>query len=250
MISPDGFDLGTLFWFGSRRPEWLTALMKAVTTLGNPPVASVLMALAVFSLALRGRARTAACFLVAVLFGLVLSEAAKFGVHRPRPDVAWRVIKLPGSGSFPSGHSFIAMALFGGMSLIGPRRRPARVRALAAVAGFGLAFLIGISRPYLGVHYPTDVLGGWTLGLACALGAYWADGRWGERRPRPLPDPLPLPGRSEPVKPGGHEHDRGCSEAVVPEPRPAAAFQHRREEFQGHQPGDEAEQHPDQPRRE
>jgi undecaprenyl-diphosphatase len=188
MISPEAFDLGTLFWFGSHHRPWLTGLMRAVTTLGNPPVASVLMALAVFTLALRGRARTAACFLVAVLCGLVLSEAAKFGVHRPRPDVAWREIPLPHSGSFPSGHSFISMALFGGLALIGPRRRPAGVRALAAVAGFGLAFLIGISRPYLGVHYPTDVIGGWTLGLTCALGAYWADERWGERRPRPLPD--------------------------------------------------------------
>ncbi len=250
MVSVEAFDLGTLFWFGSRRPEWLTGLMKAVTTLGNPPVASVLMAIVVVSLALYGRARTAACLLVAVLCGLVLSEAAKFGVHRPRPDVAWRAIPLPHSGSFPSGHSFISVALFGGLALVGPRRRPAGVRALAAVAGFGLALLIGLSRPYLGVHYPTDVLGGWTLGLACALGAYWADERWGERRPRPLPDPLPGLGGSEAVVAGGHEHGGGRGEAIVPEPRPATALQHRREELQGHQPRDEAEQHPDQPRRE
>jgi undecaprenyl-diphosphatase len=249
MVSPDGFDLGTLYWFGSRRPEWLTGLLKAVTALGNPPVASVLMALAVVTLALLGRARTAACLLVAVLCGLVLSEAAKFGVHRPRPDVAWREISLPRSGSFPSGHSFISMALFGGLALVGPRRRSARVRALAAVVGFGLALLIGASRPYLGVHYPTDVIGGWTLGLACALGTYWADERWGERRPRPLPDPLPGEGGSEAVEAGRHEHDRGRGEAIIPEPRPPAAFQHRREELQGHQPRDEAEQHPDQPRR-
>jgi undecaprenyl-diphosphatase len=250
MISPDGFDLGALYWFGPHHRPWLTALMKAVTTLGNPPVASVLMALAVFTLALFGRARTAACFVVAVLCGLLLSEAAKFGVHRPRPDVAWRAIALPHSGSFPSGHSFIAMALFGGLALIGPRRRPVGVRALAAVAGFGLAFLIGISRPYLGVHYPTDVLGGWTLGLACALGAYWADDRWGERRPRPLPDPLPGADDLKAVVPGGHEHGRGRGEAIVAEPRPPTAFQHRREKLQGDQPGDETEHHPDQPGRE
>src|SRR5207248_965096 len=135
------FDLGTMYWFGPHHRPWLAGLMKAVTTLGNPPVASVLMALAVFTLALLGRARTAACLLVAVLCGLLLSEAAKFGVHRPRPDVAWRAIPLPPSGSFPSGHSFISVALFGGLALVGPRRQPAGVRALAAVAGFGLALL-------------------------------------------------------------------------------------------------------------
>jgi undecaprenyl-diphosphatase len=250
MISPEAFDLGVLFWFGSRRPEWLTTFMKAVSTLGNPPVASALVALAVVALALLGRARTAAFLLIAILFGLLLSETAKWAVHRPRPDVAWRAIPLPRSGSFPSGHAFIGMAFFAGLALVGPRRRPPGVRALLAGCGFGFALLLGVSRPYLGVHYPTDVLGGWTLGLACALGAYWADERWGERWPRPLPDPLPLPGGSESIKAGGHEHGRGGGEAIIAEPRPPAAFQHRREKLQGHQPGGEAEHHPDQPRRE
>jgi undecaprenyl-diphosphatase len=250
MVSPEAFDLGTLFWFGSHHRPWLTGLMKAASALGNPPVASVLVAIATFALALLGRARAAAFLLLAILGGLLVSETVKWSVHRSRPDVVWREIPLPRSGSFPSGHSFISMAFFVGLALVGPRHCPPGTRALLAAAGFALALLIGISRPYLGVHYPTDVLGGWTLGLACALWAYWADERWGERRPRPLPDPLLLSGGSEAIKPGGHEHDRGGSQAVVPEPRPPAAFQHRREELQGHQPGDETEQHPDQPRRE
>jgi membrane-associated phospholipid phosphatase len=249
MVSPEAFDLGTLFWLGSHPRPWLTGLMKAVTALGNPPVMSAQVALAVFTLALLGRARTAAFLLLAILGGLLVCEAVKFGVHRPRPDVAWREIPLPRSPSFPSNHSFISMAFYGGLALLGPRRRPPAVRALLAAAGFGLALLIGVSRSYLGVHYPTDVLGGWTMGLACALAAYGADERWGERRPRPLPDPLPLPGGSEAIITGGHEHGRGRGEAIIPEPRPPAAFQHRREELQGDQPGDEAEQHPDQPRR-
>ncbi len=250
MVSPEAFDLGALFWFGSHHRPWLTGLMKAASALGNPPTASVLLALAAVTLTLLGRARAAAFLLLAVLAGLLVCETVKFWVHRPRPDVAWRAIPLPRSASFPSGHSFISMAFFVGLALVGPRRRPPGTRAFLAAGAVFLALLIGISRPYLGVHYPTDVLGGWTLGLACALGAYRADERWGERRPRPLPDPFPLPGRSEAIKPGGHEHGRGRGEAIIPEPRPPAAFQHRREELQGQQPGDEAEQHPDQPRRE
>jgi undecaprenyl-diphosphatase len=250
MVSPEAFDLGVLFWFGTRRPEWLTALMKAVTALGNPRVMSAQLALAAFTLALLGRARSAAFLLLAVLAGLVVCESVKYAVHRPRPDVVWREIPLPRSASFPSAHAFISMTFYPGLALVGARRRSPRVRALLAGAGVVLALLIGVTRIYLGVHYPTDVLGGWTLGLACALAAYWADERWGERRPRPLPDPLPLPGGSEAIKPSGREHDRGGNQAIIPEPRPPAAFQHRREDLQGRQPGDEAEQHPDQPRRE
>ena len=190
MVSPEAFDLGTLFWFGTHHRPWLTQLLKAVTTLGNPPVASALVALAGVVLALSGRARTAAILLVAILGGLLLSELTKWSVHRPRPDVVWREIPLPGPGSFPSGHAFIGMAFYAGLALVGPRRLSTGARVFLACAGFALALLIGVSRIYLGVHYPTDVLGGWTLGLACALWAYWADERWGERRPRPLPDRL------------------------------------------------------------
>jgi hypothetical protein len=56
------------------------------------------------------------------------------------------------------------------------------MRRLVIGLGLGLALLIGVSRPYLGVHYPSDVVGGWTAGLACALLAYWADLCWGAQR--------------------------------------------------------------------
>jgi undecaprenyl-diphosphatase len=80
----------------------------------------------------------------------------------------------------------------------GWRRRA--VRYLVLAIGLGLGLLIGISRPYLGVHYPADVVGGWTAGLAFALAAYWIDLRLDplfSREPgasSSIPPSLPAPG--------------------------------------------------------
>jgi undecaprenyl-diphosphatase len=75
------------------------------------------------------------------------------------------------------------MTLYGALALtIGRRLRSRWLRVLALVFGLGLPLLIGFSRIYLGVHYFTDVLGGWVAGLTLALLAGWADMRW-ERNP-------------------------------------------------------------------
>jgi undecaprenyl-diphosphatase len=75
------------------------------------------------------------------------------------------------------------MTLYGALALtVGRRLRPRWLRGLALVFGLGLPLLIGFSRVYLGVHYFTDVLAGWVVGLLLALLAGWADMRW-ERNP-------------------------------------------------------------------
>jgi undecaprenyl-diphosphatase len=75
------------------------------------------------------------------------------------------------------------MTLYGALALtVGRRLRARWLRGLVLVFGLGLPLLIGFSRIYLGVHYFTDVLGGWVTGLALALLAGWADAHW-ERNP-------------------------------------------------------------------
>ncbi len=172
-------DEGTLYWFENHHRPWLNAAMTTVTNLGDRNALFPVMTAAVIGFLLARRPRSAAIVIVFALSAWGFSEAVKVLVHRPRPDVVWRLIGLPTNRSFPSGHSLNSMTDYGMIALLasrGLRRRG--VRYLVVALGLGLAVLIGVSRSYLGVHYPTDVLGGWTAGLAFALLAYWLDVRW------------------------------------------------------------------------
>jgi undecaprenyl-diphosphatase len=162
---------------------WLDPLMIAATHLGDAKVTAGLAILTAIVLLILRRWRTAACIAAAVALAFLVGEVVKDEVKRKRPDVPWRVVALPKSPSFPSGHALDSMTLYGALALtVGRRLRPRWLRGLALLFGLGLPLLIGFSRVYLGVHYFTDVLSGWVVGLALALLAGWADMRW-ERNP-------------------------------------------------------------------
>lgn len=202
-------DEGVLFSFENHR--WIAGdpLMKALTHLGDPaPVIAVILA-AMLLFFLAGRRRTALILMLVSLLGLGITEATSHVIRRERPDVAWRLIKRPSTSSFPSGHALNSMAIYGSLALLTSRHVRRRFLAgLILVLGFMLPVLIGFSRPYLGVHYPSDVLAGWTAGLACALLAYWADLRWGERGEVILPATRSAP-------PDGNQGPRAGSEIVL-----------------------------------
>src|SRR5262245_2339674 len=160
-----GYDLGILYWFGPLHRPWLDPVAKVVSAVGDPwTLAGIGLVLALGLLL-----RSWRCAAGLVIVGL-LSYGADYGVKRlvmrPRPDVAWRQVPMPYQPSFPSGHALRSMAilttagfLYG--SLLG-------ARWLGAV-GILLSLAIGLTRPYLGVHYPLDVIAGWVGGLALAL---------------------------------------------------------------------------------
>jgi undecaprenyl-diphosphatase len=188
-------DLGILYWFGSLHRPWLDAVAKALTHLGDHGVmtAVVLTATGVFLWLRKWRL---ACILVLVsLLALGVEYGAKLIVQRPRPDVAWRLIPLPNEWSFPSGHSLCSVAIYGCIGMLTAEVVTGRWRRRAIAAGFGMGILVGLTRPYLGVHYPLDVFGGWTAGLACALlgGAlaapYQSHGSRGPERPEKVGAP-------------------------------------------------------------
>jgi undecaprenyl-diphosphatase len=193
----DMIDLAALFWFQSQHRPWLDSFMKAITVLGDQFVMAgvVLAAFAVlllFAVAAMRRhpgppqplaawqVRTGLCLLLCACLAAGLSEGVKHVVKRVRPDVGFAVVQRPNSGSFPSGHATLSMAIYGALALAAARhltRRSHRILVLTA-AGI-LILLIGTSRMYLGVHYVTDVVGGWLAGGACALLFLWLDQRWG-----------------------------------------------------------------------
>ena len=148
--------------------------MRDLTALGGVTVLTI-VSLAVFGILMLKRQRRTAWFLIiAVLGGQLLSNIAKLGFSRPRPDLVPHGVEVV-SASFPSGHSMMAAVTYLTLAVMlaqGEVRVRARVFYLILAAL--LAVLVGVSRVYLGVHWPTDVLAGWTLGSFWAIGVYLA----------------------------------------------------------------------------
>ena len=161
-----------------RRP-WLTALMKILSVAGSGLVEFPVAILVLIGLAIRRRKSWAWWYTGAVLSGWALYAVAKIAVHRPRPHVISRLMHGAGWFSYPSGHSMLAPLVFG-LGIIAwaaPWPSPLLRRSALALAAL-LAIGVGVSRVYLGVHYPTDVLGGLLLGTAWS--GLWL--LWGVKR--------------------------------------------------------------------
>ena len=143
-----------------------TSLFRTITLVGSPSVLGALGLVAVVIFAIRRWWRGVALYVVAMAGAGLLDTALKLSFHRARP-APYFGYTLPSSYSFPSGHAlFSLVVLCTAATLLSPRlvRWPARV-AVWAVA-VGLSLLVGLSRIYLGVHYPSDVLAGYAAGAA------------------------------------------------------------------------------------
>ena len=159
----------------SVRADWLTPIMKAITYMGNW---QTITAICVILLLFR---KTRLVYGVPLSIGAIIVSLGNKGIKaivmRPRPDQAMFLIEQ-GGWSFPSGHAITSMFFFG--MLIWLIRREARIGSNAQTGGNSISartanvltvllaipmILIGVSRVYLGVHYPTDVLAGWCLGI-------------------------------------------------------------------------------------
>lgn len=160
-------DLTLLRALHDRATPALTALARTLAVLGSPEVLGVVALLVTVALALRWR-REALVFALGVGGAAALDLASKALFARPRPTLYPHLVQ-EGSFSFPSGHAMGGLAFFLALHLLGWRRLPRRWRYLG-VAGIALALAIGASRPYLQVHYPSDVVAGWAFGAAWVLG--------------------------------------------------------------------------------
>jgi len=165
-------------------PLWLQVAARDVTSLGSPAVLTLITAAALGFLALV-RQWTAALFVLAsICGGSAISFALKDLIQRPRPDLIAAAAQTQ-TYSFPSGHAFLSAVTFLTLgALLARMQRKAEVKIYFLSLAIAITVLVGMSRIYLGVHWPTDVLAGWCAGAAWAI-LCWLAAEWlGAPRPQ------------------------------------------------------------------
>ena len=168
----DGFDDAVRYRVYSMRGDKLTAFWRFITHSGDRYVVIILGIILLLIKSLREKYGVK--FAIATLSSTALYQIMKYIFQRPRPDLALRLIEQ-GGYSFPSGHSMNCLVSYG--ILIYLLLRYCENRRLAKLLSFGLGLLtilIGFSRVYVGVHYPTDIIGGWSLGIAVLVAMIYA----------------------------------------------------------------------------
>jgi undecaprenyl-diphosphatase len=158
-------------------PAWLQFSARDVSALGGFTVLTLLAVLALGFLVVMKKNVEGLVLFAAVLGATALSEGLKLGYARPRPDLVAHAVETLGA-SFPSGHATLSAATYLTVgALLAHAQEQRRVKTYIHVTAILLALLIGGSRVYLGVHWPTDVLAGWCVGAAwsilCVTAASW-----------------------------------------------------------------------------
>ncbi len=153
-------------------PVSLGEVVRDVSGLGSLGVLGLLVSATVGALLLAGKHRTAVFVLVATLGGTLVSSILKLVVDRPRPDFVLHGTPVY-DASFPSGHAMMSAVVYLTLgALITPLIQARWLKLYVMAMAILLSGLIGLSRVYLGVHWPSDVVAGW------AVGAVWALGCW------------------------------------------------------------------------
>ena len=165
-----------------RGPAWLAEVGRDITALGSRAVLLLIVTIVVGYLYLRRAYATMWLVFFVTLSGGVLNRLLKVYFDRARPDI----VPVAGtmSPSFPSAHSMHAAIIYLSLGVLLMQLESSRaIKAYIFAMALMLTFLVGVSRIYLGVHYPTDVLAGWAVGLAWALGC-WLVAQYIQRRRR------------------------------------------------------------------
>ena len=161
-------------------PPWFEEMMRDITALGSYAFIIILVSAAVGYLLLVRKWALALLTLGAVLGGMLISNLLKMGFDRPRPELdhAARVF----TPSFPSGHAMLSAVTFLTLGALLTRANVDwRAKAYFLTVAVLLTMIVGFSRIYLGVHYPSDVLAGWCVGSAWAL-ICWSAALWLQAR--------------------------------------------------------------------
>jgi undecaprenyl-diphosphatase len=164
-------------------PAWLQEAARDVTSLGSIIVLAIVTLAAAGYLFLASKRAAAWLMLIAVFGGIALSDLLKAAFDRPRPDFVTHAARVF-TASFPSGHaSLSAITYLTIAALLARSQSSLRIGVYFMALAVSLTVLIGVSRIYLGVHYPTDVLGGWCIGVAWAIACWTLAARLQARGP-------------------------------------------------------------------
>lgn len=169
----EGFDRAVLLAF--RRPDdlatpigpaWFREFMTELTAMGGYPLLTIIVA-AVVGYLLVARLFGPALFTVlAIVLGTAVSHLLKLFYDRPRPDLVEQLVAVH-TASFPSGHAAMSAVVYLTLaSLVARLVESTAIRVYVLCVALAMTISIGISRVYLGVHWPSDVLAGWAFGVA------------------------------------------------------------------------------------
>ncbi|WDR00811.1 phosphatase PAP2 family protein [Devosia sp. J2-20] len=149
-------------------PVWLHEMVRDITALGSFSLLGlIVVGVCIYLLLARMRAE-ALLVVTSVVGGTILSTLLKMGYNRPRPDLTTMSEQF--TASFPSGHAMLSAVTFLTLGAVLSRFAPTRpLRFFTIGMAVLLTLMVGLSRLYMGVHYPSDVLAGWCLGAAWAL---------------------------------------------------------------------------------
>ncbi|NDW06632.1 phosphatase PAP2 family protein [Jiella pacifica] len=162
-------------------PRWVEEFGRDVTALGGTGILIMLTAFVAIYLWISGRRRSMVMVVAAIASGFLMSQILKRTFDRARPDLVPHGDYVY-TASFPSGHAMMSAVTYLTLGILLSRVEPRRrVRAFLIGLAVFLTVIIGISRVYLGVHWPSDVLAGWTAGAAWAL-MWWLLATWLESR--------------------------------------------------------------------
>jgi undecaprenyl-diphosphatase len=150
-------------------PRWLEEVGRDLTALGGGTFMLLLTLTISGFLWLRGKTAVLWLVLASTFSGFFLSQLLKSFFDRPRPSLVPH-LSIVSTSSFPSGHAMISAVVYLTLgTILGQAVSEMRIKAYFLLVALAMTFLVGVSRIYMGVHYPTDVLAGWSAGLAWAL---------------------------------------------------------------------------------
>ena len=162
-------------------PKWVEELARDITALGSLGVLALVIAASVLFLFITRQRVGAWMVSAATVGGIAATFVFKAVFARPRPDLLLHDAYVT-SSSFPSGHAVMAAVVYLTLgALIAREFSNLLLKAYVMSVAVAVTLLVGLSRVYLGVHWPSDVLGGWSLGAAWAL-VCWATAEWFEKQ--------------------------------------------------------------------